>query len=92
MNFNTTGDSDSVSIKKVSDASKLTFKVGEKFDAKGLVLKLQTNLNGGPDGGNIYNYTTNYDGYTFTSNDVGTKTVTVRFADASITYNIKVEA
>lgn len=92
MNFNTTGANDSVYVEKAQNASKTTFKVGETFTAEGLILKLRTTLNGGPDGGNIYNFSTDFDGHTFTSADIGTKTVTVRFADTSITYTINVEA
>ena len=92
MNFSTTGNKDSITVKKARDASKLTFKVGETFTAEGLALKLNSSLNGGPDAGNVYNFTTDYDNHVFTSADIGTKTVTVRFADTSITYNIVVEA
>ena len=70
-------------------ASKLSFKVGETFSASGLTLK--------PVAANswfsevvIYNYTTDLDGYVFTSDDIGAKTVTVSFGDLSITYQITV--
>lgn len=88
--FNNEVDKDSAYIEKVINPNKTRFSVGETFSAAGLVLKLRTNLIGGPDGGNIMNYDTNYDGYTFKSSDVGTKTVTVTIADATYTYTITV--
>lgn len=92
--FEYNGDgANGLKIEKARDASKLTFKVGETFTAEGLALRMKSGLNGGAGNtGFVYNFDTNYDGYTFKSSDVGTKTVTVRFNDATITYNIKVEA
>ena len=80
------GEVDSVSIYK--QASKTTFKVGEKFTTDGLVVK----ANGSSyDEVIIANYLTSIDeGYTFTSADVGTKTVTVAYGEYSVTYEITV--
>ena len=70
-------------------ANQLRFGVGETFSAEGLVLKAN-----GTSFDRIYisgNYTTNFDGYTFTSADVGTKTVFVMFGDYAVTYTITVD-
>ena len=76
-------------------ATKTTFQVGDTFTAEGLRLKLSPdNAASGAYYGQteVYsNYTTNFDGYTFTAEDVGTKTVTVSFAGATVTYEITVE-
>ena len=76
-------------------ATKTTFQVGDTFTAEGLRLKLSPdNAASGAYYGQteVYsNYTTNFDGYTFTAEDVGTKIVTVSFAGATVTYEITVE-
>ncbi len=70
-------------------AEKLAYTVGERFSSKGLVLKA--------DGSNYervyvaFNYVTDLDGYVFTAEDVGVKTVTVTFAGKTTTYEIVVE-
>lgn len=86
-----TGVQAKLSIKQQS--SKTTFKVGETFTTQDLILLVGCSLPNAKHGGMlVYDFDTNYDGHTFTSADIGTKTVTVRFADGSVTYNIKVEA
>ena len=81
-----------VGIKIRQEASKTTFKVGETFSAEGLTLRLN---NDKPVADNayygfavIYNYTTNFDGVTFT--EAGEYEVEVYFAGQSTTYKITV--
>lgn len=73
-------------------ATKLTYKVGDTFSADGLVLNApipSTNTM------TLYvstGYITNFDGHTFTANEVGEHTVLVTFAGQTIEYTITVEA
>ena len=80
------GEVNSISLHK--QASKTTFKVGEKFSTDGLVVK----ANGSSyDEVIISNYLTSIEeGYTFTSADVGTKTVTVAYGEYTVTYEITI--
>ena len=78
---------DSISV--ASPADKLSFNVGEEFTTEGLVLK----GNGTKwDRGYICgNFNTTYpEGYVFTTEDVGTKTVTVTFDGKTCKYIIEV--
>ena len=76
---------DSISI--INEATKLSFKAGETFSSKGLMLK----TNGGPRYTFVETgYTTDLDGYVFSDADVGTKIVTVTFAGKTATYEITV--
>ena len=75
-----------------SEADKTTFSVGESFSSNGLVVKplCSEELEALYSEVVISNYTTNYDGYTFTSEDVGVCTVTVSFGRLTLTYDINV--
>ena len=79
-----------VFISVLSDAKKLTYKVGETFSSEGLALSAKiTNINQ-----TMYistGYTTNYDGHTFTADDAGTHDVIVTFAGKTVSYKITVE-
>ena len=80
------GEVNSVSLYKT--AAKTTFKVGEKFNCDGVVLKAHGDKY---DEVVISNFLTSIDeGYTFTSSDVGTKTVTVAYGEYTVTYEITV--
>ena len=80
------GEVDSISIHK--DAAKKSFKVGDSFTAKGLVVKANGNKY---DEVVIANYLTDIEeGYVFTAEDVGTKTVTVAYGEYILTYDITV--
>lgn len=73
-------------------ATKLTYKVGDTFSADGLALNAKI-----PSGTpmTLYvstGYITNFDGHTFTANEVGEHTVLVTFAGQTIEYTITVEA
>lgn len=72
-------------------ASTLTFEVGETFSAAGLTLK-PTSSESLYSKVVIRNYTTDLDGYIFTAEDVGTKTVTVTWGELTCTYEITVTA
>ena len=86
--FHCEGEVDSVSVYK--NASKTSFKVGDKFSADGLVLKAHGNSY---DDVVIINYLTSIeDGYVFTADDIGTKTVTVAYGEYTVTYEITVTA
>lgn len=77
------------SISSVKNAEKLSFATGETFTAEGLMLKTSGGIK------TTYietGYTTNLDGYVFTADDIGTKTVTVTFGGKTITYDIEVTA
>ncbi len=83
------GETNAPSINK--SAEKLTYKVGETFSSEGLVLNAAIPSSVTK---TVYvqsGYTTNYDGYTFTKDDVGTHTVTVSFAGKTTSYTINVE-
>ena len=76
-------------ISVATEAKQLRFGVGETFSAEGLVLKAA-----GSNYDRVYisdGYTTNLDGYTFTADDIGTKTVFVGFAGYYTTYVITVD-
>jgi hypothetical protein len=82
------GETNAPSINK--SAEKLNYRVGETFTSKGLVLNavIPSSVNK-----TVYvqtGYTTNYDGYTFTQDDIGTHNVTVNFAGKTVTYQINV--
>jgi hypothetical protein len=79
-------------ITKVKNPTIIAFRVGDLFTSTGLVFQLTTGAEAGTNSGYIYNFDTNFDGHRFTASDVGTHTVTVRFADATYTYNIQVRA
>ena len=81
------GEIDSVALNSAS-AQATTFKVGDSFDANGLILDSQI-IGSRP----LYittGYTTNLDGYTFTADDIGKKSVVVYFAGKETTYEIEV--
>ena len=84
--FHCEGEVSSISLYK--QASKTSFKVGEKFTTDGLVVK----ANGSSyDEVVISNFLTSIEeGYTFTASDVGTKTVTVAYGEYTVTYEITV--
>lgn len=75
-------------LQVLQEASKKTFKVGETFQSDGFMAYISN------DGCNdtMVNYVTNYDGHVFTADDVGTKTVLVKFGSATYEYQITVEA
>ena len=80
------GEVNSVSLYKT--AAKTTFKVGEKFNCDGLVLKAHGDKY---DEVVIPNFLTSIEeGYTFTADDVGTKTVTVAYGEYTVTYEITI--
>ncbi len=80
-----------LSIAKVKDADKLIFKVGEKFNADGLIATLKGYPNEDyPFSSIVENYYTNFDNYEFTKDDLGEQIVVVSFAGSSFTYNIEV--
>ena len=72
-------------------ATTLSFKVGDTFSAAGLTLK-PTSSESLYKKVVIRNYTTDLDGYVFTAEDVGTKTVTVTWGELSCAYEITVTA
>lgn len=76
-------------------ANTLTYKVGETFSSEGLRLQILSTIDGARANyseSEIYsNFTTNFDGKTFTASDIGTHTVTVSFGGATVTYAIVVE-
>ena len=80
------GEVNGVSLHK--QASKTTFKVGDKFSTDGLVVKANgTNY----DEVVIANYMTDItEGYVFTAEDVGTKTVTVAYGEYTTSYEITI--
>ena len=91
--FNIENDAEGINIIKPAD--KLIFSAGEMFTAEGLRLKLTNSHGSGAYYGQteIYsNFSTDLDGYVFTAADTGTKTVTVSFGGASVTYEIEIEA
>lgn len=76
---------------KIKDSNhKTSFKVGEKFDSSKLRLMFDVRKNDNDNNPNIVNYVTDYDGYTFTQNDVGKHTVTVYWYGNTVTYDITV--
>ncbi len=83
------GELSSLSVNK--SAEKLTYNVGEEFSSKGLVLNADVATTYVKTVIARTGYTTNYDGYTFTKDDVGTHTVTVSFAGKTTSYTINVE-
>ena len=84
--FHCEGEVDSISLYK--QASKTTFKVGDKFTTEGLVVKAHGNQY---DDVVIANFLTSIEeGYTFTASDVGTKVVTVAYGEYTVTYEITV--
>lgn len=71
-------------------ASKKTFKVGDAFTTDGLVVKAEGT---GYDDVVIANYMTDLErGYTFTADDIGTKTITVAYGEYTTTYEITITA
>ncbi len=91
--FNVEDDINSLGIK--TPANTLTYKVGETFSAEGLRLQILSTIEGAKANYSefeIYsNFTTNFDGKTFTASDIGSHTVTVSFGGATVTYTIVVE-
>ena len=82
------GEVDGISLYK--DAEKKTFKVGDKFSTDGLVVKAKGSSY---DEVVIANYMTDIEeGYVFTAEDVGTKTVTVAYGEYTTTYEITIES
>lgn len=71
------------------NANKASFTVGELFDTEGLVIKA---LGENYDDVVISNFETSLDGYVFTESDVGIKTVEVKFADFTVTYEVEIKA
>lgn len=84
--FDCTDEIESISI--LQQATKKTFKLGDKFTAKGLVVK----ANGSNyDDVVIANYAIGIEeGYEFTSANVGTKTVMIKFGKYNVTYDIMI--
>ena len=84
--FHCEGEVNSISLHK--SASKTSFKVGESFTTEGLVVK----ANGDKyDDVVIANYLTDIEeGYVFTAEDIGAKTVTVAYGEYIVTYDITV--
>lgn len=74
------------------EANKTTFSVGESFNSNGLVIKpiCSEELEDIYSDVFISNYTTSYDGYTFTADDVGRHTVVISFGELTLTYEISV--
>lgn len=82
---------DSISINK--PASTTTFKVGETYSSKDLILDAPITMSSV--GKTLYaqtGFTTNFDGHVFTADDVGKHTVVVTFAGETCTYEIEVTA
>ena len=82
---------DSISINK--PASTTTFKVGETYSSKDLILNAPITMSSV--GKTLYaqtGFTTNFDGYVFTADDIGKHTVIVEFAGETCTYEIEVVA
>lgn len=89
--FNVEDDVEGLKIK--TPASKLIFAAGDMFTAEGLRLAMTNDHGGGAYYGQteIYsNFSTDLDGYTFTAEDEGKKTVTVSFGGKTVTYEIEV--
>ena len=84
--FHCEGEVDRISIH--SQADKKSFKVGESFSTDGLVIKAHgTNY----DEVVIANYLTDVEeGYVFTADDIGTKTVTVAYGEYIVSYDITI--
>ena len=84
--FHCEGEVDAISIYR--SAAKTSFKVGEAFSTEGLVIKAEGN---GYDETVISNYLTDVEeGYVFTADDIGTKTVTVAYGEYTVSYEITV--
>ena len=79
---------DSISVNK--QANKLTYKVGESFTSEGLVVNVPITMSNSKTCYAQTGFTTNYDGRTFTADDIGVHTVTVTFGDNTTTYTIEV--
>ncbi len=71
---------------------KTTFAVGETFDASKLELKVSSSLGSAGNVRITNNITTDFDGRTFTADDVGEHTVTVVWNGLPTTYKITVTA
>lgn len=75
-------------ISLLKQATTKTFSVGDKFTTKGVVVKAEGTSY---DDVVIANYTSSIEnGYTFTSEDIGTKTVMIKFGKFNVTYDITV--
>ena len=84
--FHCEGEVEDISIYR--SAAKLSFKVGDAFTTEGLVIKAEGN---GYDETVISNYMTDLEqGYVFTAEDIGTKTVTVAYGEYTVSYEIEV--
>lgn len=76
-------------------ATNLTYKVGDTFSTEGLVIDTIITGNYASENKTLYvstGYVTNFDGHTFTADEVGEHTVRVTFAGKTIEYTIIVEA
>ena len=76
-------------------ANTLTYKVGDTFSSEGIRLQILSTIEGAKanysESEIYYNFTTDFDGKTFTAADIGSHTVTVSFGGATATYAIVVE-
>lgn len=82
------GEVDSISLYR--DADKKNFKVGDSFTLDGLVVKAK---GASYDEVIIANYMTDLEeGYVFTAEDIGTKTVTVAYGEYTTSYQITITA
>ena len=81
-----------ISLSLFNEAEKTSFAVGDTFSSRGLVIQpvCGENLVELYSEVIITNYTTDYDGYVFTSEDIGRHTVTVGFGQLTLTYEIEV--
>lgn len=79
-------------ISMFAEANKTTFSVGESFSSDGLVIKpvCLDEIDNLYNDVVISNYTTDLDGYIFTAEDVGVRTVTVSFGQLTLTYEVTV--
>ena len=82
------GEVDSISLYR--DADKKNFKVGDSFTSDGVVVKAK---GASYDEVVIANYMTDLEeGYVFTAEDIGTKTVTVAYGEYTTSYQITITA
>ena len=82
------GEVDSISLYR--DADKKNFKVGDSFTLDGMVVKAK---GASYDEVVIANYMTDLEeGYVFTAEDIGTKTVTVAYGEYTTSYQITITA
>ena len=87
------GTLSSIAIK--TQATKLSFEVGEIFSREGLVITASDNSNPVISKDLTSGFSTDYDGITFVTDDIGTKTVTISYTEGAtktVTYSITVTA